>query len=388
MKQVLITGAEGFIGKNLHAALQQREDIALSIFDLTNTDSDLPPMLDKADFIVHLAGINRPQHEDEFRTGNAGLTEKIVNILTVHGKATPVILSSSTQAALDNPYGQSKRVAEEAIFAYARSSGAPVFVYRLPNVFGKWSRPNYNSVIATFCHNMAHDLPLQINDPTVVLNLVYIDDVVSAFINAINSAFASLGSHTAACGQTPFSKEALSREFSSVHPVYTIKIGEVVALLESFKESRAMRSIPDMADPFIKKLYSTYLSYLPTDRFSSPLKMNNDNRGSFTEFIRTPDRGQVSINISKPRITKGNHWHSTKNEKFLVVSGKGVIRLRKIGSNEVFEYYVSGSHLDVVDIPPGYTHNITNTGDTDMVTVMWGNEVFDPDKPDTYFEPV
>ncbi|NLC69443.1 MAG: SDR family oxidoreductase, partial [Clostridiaceae bacterium] len=239
-----------------------------------------------------------------------------------------------------------------------------------PNVFGKWCRPNYNSAIATFCYNIARDLPITVNDPSVVMNLVYIDDVVKELIRALKGEENRVG------------------DFCEVPVVHTITLGEIVDLIYSFKNSREKLSIPDMSDEFIKKLYSTYLSYLSEDNFSYALKMNIDNRGSFTEFIRTPNRGQVSVNISKPGITKGNHWHNTKNEKFLVVSGKGVIRFRKIGSDKVIEYYVSGDKLEVVDIPPGYTHNIENLGDTDMVTIMWANECYDPNKPDTYYEEV
>jgi UDP-2-acetamido-2,6-beta-L-arabino-hexul-4-ose reductase len=240
-------------------------------------------------------------------------------------------------------------------------------VYRLPNVFGKWSRPNYNSVIATFCHNIAHNLPITIHDPRATLNLVYIDDVVQEFVRALDG------------------NETRDDIYCRVPLVDTITLEEIVDLLRSFKASRGERVIPNMADPFTKKLYSTYLSFLPSDQFSYDLKMNVDQRGSFTEFIRTPERGQVSVNISKPGVTKGNHWHHTKNEKFMVVSGEGVIRFRRIDRYEVLEYFVSGDKLAVVDIPPGYTHNIENTGETDMVTIMWANEPFDPDKPDTYF---
>jgi UDP-2-acetamido-2,6-beta-L-arabino-hexul-4-ose reductase len=246
-------------------------------------------------------------------------------------------------------------------------TGAKVLVYRLPNVFGKWCRPNYNSAIATFCHNIARDIPIKVNDPNVVMNLVYIDDVVEELIRAVNG------------------KETRNGDFCIIPTVHTIKLGRVAELLLSFKDSRSDLSIPDMGDAFTKKLYATYLSYLPEDQFSYCLKMNADNRGSFTEIIRTPERGQVSVNVSRPGITKGNHWHDTKNEKFLVVSGRGVIRFRKVGSDRVFEYHVSGEELEVVDIPPGYTHNIENVGDSDMVTIMWANECFDPEKPDTYF---
>jgi UDP-2-acetamido-2,6-beta-L-arabino-hexul-4-ose reductase len=370
MKTVLITGSNGFVGRNLTISLAQRKDVKITSFDIDDDQSTMPSLVAEADIIFHLAGVNRPQNIEEFATGNAGLTQTIVSLLNKQGKKTPLVLSSSIQAAQDNPYGLSKREAEDAVFDYGRTTGAPVYVFRMPNVFGKWCRPNYNSAVATFCHNIANDLPIQVNDPNVVMNLVYIDDVVNEFISVLDGK--------------PDAKDTVCH----VQPVHTIKLGEIAALIHSFKDSREERSIPDMSDPFTKKLYSTYLSYLPTDQFSYPLKMNVDERGSFTEFIKTVDRGQVSINISKPGITKGNHWHHTKNEKFLVVSGEGVIRFRKVGSEEIIDYVVSGEKLEVVDIPTGYTHNISNTGDTDMVTVMWCNEVYEPEKPDTFFEPV
>ncbi len=370
MKTVLITGSEGFVGKNLRVTLQQRKDLRILCFDVQHDPATLNDLLDQTDFVFHLAGVNRPQSVDEFRTGNTGLTEQICARLAANGRKTPLLISSSTQASLDNPYGASKKGAEEAVFSYGRETGAQVFVYRLPNVFGKWCRPNYNSGVATFCHNLANDLPIQVNDPSVVMNLVYIDDVVASFLASLDGQLSVQG------------------DFRQVQPVHTIKLGDIVDLIYSFKASRERRSVPNLADPFTKKLYSTYLSYLPTDGFSYPLKMNVDERGSFTEFIKTPDRGQVSINISRPGITKGNHWHHTKNEKFLVVSGEGIIRFRKIGSDEIIEYRVSGEKLEVVDIPTGYTHNISNVGETDMVTVMWCNELLDPDNPDTFFEPV
>lgn len=368
MKNVLVTGSAGFVGKNLVETLRLREDVALITYDIDDDRSVLEDALRKVDFVFHLAGVNRPQNDAEFRTGNVDLTEEILGFLQKQGRAAPVLLCSSTQAALENPYGESKRSAEEAVFTYAQAMGSKAFVYRLPNLFGKWCRPNYNSAVATFCHNIANDLPIQINDPSVIMTLAYIDDVVAAFISAFD------GSAT------------IQNKYAVVEPVHIIKLGEVVELLNQFKASRAELSLPDFSDPFAKKLYSTYLSYLPTDNFSYPLKMNVDERGSFTEFLRTPDRGQVSVNISKPGITKGNHWHHTKNEKFLVVSGQGVIRFRKIGSDEIIEYSVSGDRLEVVDIPTGYTHNISNTGDVDMVTVMWVNEAFDPENADTIFE--
>lgn len=367
---VLVTGANGFVGKNLTVTLAERADIKIVRFCSDDSPDSLPALVRDADFIFHLAGVNRPLKVEEFAAGNARMTQTIIAHLVEQGKTTPLLIPSSIQAAQDNPYGVSKRQAEDAVFAYNSQTGAPVYVYRLPNVFGKWCRPNYNSAVATFCNNIASDLPIQVNDPSVTMNLVYIDDVVNEFIDALDGK-----PHTAGL-------------FCQVQPVHTATLGEIVDLIRSFKESRAVLAVPDMSDPFVKKLYSTYLSYLPRDSFSYPLKMNTDERGSFTEFIKTADRGQVSVNISKPGITKGEHWHHTKNEKFLVVSGQGVIRFRRIGSEDVIEYPVSGDRLEVVDIPTGYTHNISNTGDADLVTVMWCNEIFDPARPDTFFEPV
>ncbi len=365
--KILITGAKGFIGKNLVAELKNRNYTDIFEYD-KDTDPDLlDKYCEEADFVFHLAGVNRPKDESEFMEGNFGFTLTLLEKLKKYGNICPVMISSSIQAKLDNPYGRSKKAGEDLLFNYSQETGARVLVYRFPNVFGKWCRPNYNSAIATFCHNIARDLPITVNDPKVVLNLVYIDDLVNELINALEG------------------KENRIGDFCEVPVVYTVTLGKIVELIYSFKKSREELSIPDMSDEFTKKLYSTYLSYLPEDQFSYVLKMNVDNRGSFTEFIRTLDRGQVSINISKPGITKGNHWHHTKNEKFLVVSGNGVIRFRKIDSDEDIEYFVSGDKLEVVDIPPGYTHNIENLGDTDMVTIMWANEPFDPENPDTYY---
>jgi len=367
---VLVTGASGFVGKNLVVTLSHRTDISVTGFDVDDEPAALHALVRDADFIFHLAGVNRPQSPDEFSTGNADLTRTVVYDLIEYGKETPLLISSSTQAAQNNPYGISKREAEDTVFSYGKATGAPVYVYRLPNIFGKWCRPNYNSAVATFCNNIANDLPIQVNDPTVTMNLVYIDDVINDFISVMDG------------------KPHTSGIYCQVQPLHSITLGKVADLIRSFKETRANINIPDMSDPFTKKLYSTYLSYLPHDSFSYPLKMNVDERGSFSEFVKTADRGQVSVNISKPGVTKGNHWHHTKNEKFLVVSGQAIIRFRKVGSTEVINYPVSGEELEVVDIPTGYTHSITNTGKTDLVTVMWCNEAYNPEIPDTYFEPV
>lgn len=365
--KILVTGAKGFIGKNLISELRNRNYTDILEY---GRDTD-PALLDKycreVDFVFHLAGINRPKDQSEFMDGNYGFTSFLLEKLKKHQNTCPVMISSSIQSELDNPYGISKKASEDLLFEYSKETGAKVLIYRLPNVFGKWCKPNYNSAVATFCHNIAHELPIKVNDSSVVMNLVYIDDVVKELINALNGNENSVG------------------EFCEVPVIHTIALGDIVELIYSFKKSREERSIPNMSDAFTKKLYSTYLSYLPESHFSYDLKMNVDHRGSFTEFIKTPDRGQVSVNISKPGITKGNHWHHTKNEKFLVVSGKGVIRFRKIDLNEAVEYFVSGDKMEVVDIPTGYTHNIENLGDTDMVTIMWVNEYYDPENPDTYY---
>ncbi len=367
--KILVTGAEGFIGKNLVAELKNQK---YGVFEYdVNT---LPALLDKyckeAEFVFNLAGINRPKEQSEFMTGNFGFISALLDSLKKNNNTCPVMLSSSTQAALDNPYGKSKKAGEELLLAYGKETGAKILLYRFPNVFGKWCRPNYNSAVATFCNNISRGLPLQINDAGTVLQLVYIDDVVRELIQALKG------------------KENREGNYCSVPVTYTVKLGELAELLRSFNESRETLELPDLSDGLTKKLYSTYLSYLPPDKFSYPLKMNVDARGSFTEFIKTADSGQVSVNISGPGITKGEHWHHTKHEKFLVVSGKGIIRLRQLGTKEVIEYPVSGEKLEVLDIPPGYTHNIENLGTADMVTLMWVNERFDPEKPDTYFQEV
>lgn len=363
---ILVTGAKGFIGRNLVVELANRGYTRVLEYDVDLDPTLLEQYCGEADFVFHLAGVNRPKDPSEFIVGNQGATENLLQCLKRHKNTCPVVYSSSIQAALDNPYGRSKRVAEDLLFAYGNETGARVLIYRLPNVFGKWCRPNYNSVVATFCHNIARQLPVSINDPNASVTLTYIDDVVAELISALNG------------------KESRVGEFCEVPVVYTITVGEIAELIRSFERSRRELIVPDMSDDFVRKLYSTYLSYLPEDQFSYSLRMNTDHRGSFTEFLRTQGRGQVSINVSRPGVTKGNHWHHTKNEKFLVVKGTGVIRLRRVGSDEVMEYHVSGDRLEVVDIPPGYTHNIENLGNDDMVTVMWASECFDPERPDTY----
>lgn len=378
---ILVTGARGFMGKNLVATLEAIRDGKDKSHGLTQELTILPYDLDtdpalldgycrQADFVCHLAGVNRPRDAAEFMEGNFGFTSTLLSSLRKHSNRAPVLITSSIQAALDNPYGQSKKAGEDLLFAYGRQTGAPVYVYRLPNAFGKWSRPNYNSAIATFCHNIARGLPITVSDRANILNLVYIDDIVAEIIRAMQG------------------KPNKTGEFCEVLPVHRASLGQIVDWISSFPESRTSLQVPQLDHPLVKKLYSTYLSFLPEDAFAYPLTSHADERGSFTEVLRTPDRGQVSVNISKPGITKGNHWHHTKNEKFLVVKGRGVIRFRKIGGREVIEYFVNGDELKVVDIPTGYTHNIENLGEEDMVTLMWANEPFDPQKPDTYFEKV
>ena len=380
--KILVTGAKGFVGRNLCAQLRNIRDgkarwyegVAVEEiyeYDVDSAPEELEAWCRDADFVFNLAGVNRPKDPAEFMAGNFGFASTLLETLKRHGNRCPVMVSSSIQAALDNPYGESKRAGEELMFGYAKETGARVLVYRFPNVFGKWCRPNYNSAVATFCNNIANGLPITVNDPNAVLNLVYIDDVVDELIGAL------------------VGKEHRTGDYCMVPVFHTVVLGDIVNLLYSFKDMRDNLQVPDLGDAFTRKLYSTYLSYLPAEGFRYPLKMNVDGRGSFTEIIRTPDRGQFSVNVSKPGITKGEHWHHTKNEKFLVVRGHGLIRLRKVGTDEVVEFEVSGEKLEVVEMIPGYTHSIVNLSETEeLVTFMWANEAFDPGRPDTYFERV
>jgi len=368
---ILITGAKGFIGRNLsHTLATIHPEDTLHLIDADSTPEELERAAQCADFVFHLAGVNRPKDPSEFMQGNADLTQRLMALLE-KGKQPPVWLSSSIQAELDHPYGQSKRAAEEAVRAYGERTGAQTCIYRLPNVFGKWSQPNYNSAVATFCYNIARDLPITVNEPSVRLRLVYIDDVVNECLRAMD-------------GNAAQGEDGRCR----VEPVHTILLGEMADLLMSFRDMRNNLETPDQSDPLTAKLYATYLSFLPEHDFARSAVTHSDYRGSFTELIHLAGHGQVSVNISKPHITKGEHWHHTKHEKFIVLSGEGVIRFRKPEENTVISYRVSGDVFQVVDIPPGYTHNIENTGDVDMVTLMWANEVFDPAKPDTFRLPV
>ncbi len=387
--KILITGAKGFVGKNLVENLKNirdgkdrvhklPSDLEILEYDIDNTEIELEEFCKKADFVFNLAGVNRPKDNSEFMKGNFGFGEKLLNLLKKYKNNCPVMLSSSVQATLEgryagSEYGKSKLAGEELFKNYGKETGARVLIYRFPNLFGKWCRPNYNSAVATFCNNIANNLPIQVNDRKTELDLVYIDDLVEELLRAVNG-----------------NENKNEKGYCYVPEVHHVTLGEIVDLLYEFKESRKNLFIPNMTEgSFSKKLYSTYLSYLDPKDFSYSLKMNEDNRGSFTEIVKSLDRGQVSINISKPGITKGQHWHNTKNEKFLVVAGEGIIQLRKIGTDEIVEYKVSGKEMTVVDMIPGYTHNIINTSETEnLVTVMWCNECFNPEKPDTYFEEV
>lgn len=380
--KLLITGAKGFVGRNLITDLGRnikkdcniyglKTNIEIYKYDKENTKEELKSYCKDCDFVIHLAGVNRPKNSSEFYEGNKGFTETLCIYLKEAGNTCPILLSSSIQAERDNDYGKSKKAGEKALLTFGKENGNPIYIYRFANLFGKWCRPNYNSVVATWCYNIARGLDIQINNSSVTLPLCYIDDVVEEIINCI-------------CGH-PY---IVDEKHYGVEKVYHCTLGELASTIQNFKQSRTTLKVINQADELTKKLYATYLSYLPENEFSYPLKMNVDERGSFTEFLKTKEYGQVSVNISKPGITKGNHWHHTKNEKFLVVSGIGLIQFRKIGEEKIIEYEVCGEKLEVVDIPTGYTHNIVNHGESDLVTIMWANEIFDSNHPDTYFEKV
>lgn len=397
--KILVTGAAGFVGRNLCASLNEIKlghdkradhmftdtlsDIIVYQYDCNNTLEELDSFCSDCDFVFNLAGVNRPKDNSEFMEGNFGFASTLLETLEKHQNTCPVMLSSSIQASLKgrfagSEYGKSKKAGEDLFFEYGKRTGADVLVYRFPNVFGKWCRPNYNSAIATFCHNTANGLPIRVNDPSVEMTLVYIDDVIDAMIQAL-------------AGNACRDEEG----YCYVPVQHETTLGVIASTIQSFPEMRKSLEVPKLDDPLTKKLYSTWLSYLPAKDFIYDLDMKCDARGSFTEMIHTPDRGQVSVNISKPGITKGNHWHHTKNEKFIVVRGEALIQLRRIGTDAdgnafpIEEFTVSGEKIQVVEMIPGYTHNIINLSETeDLVTVMWANEVFDPEKPDTFFEKV
>ncbi|MBQ8549931.1 MAG: NAD-dependent epimerase/dehydratase family protein [Clostridia bacterium] len=395
--KILVTGAEGFVGKNLVCALENiqtgkdKTRPAVTVeeifrYDINNTEKELDAACREADFVFHLAGVNRPKDDSEFRVGNVDTASALLELLKKHENRCPVMLSSSLQATLigrygEGEYGKSKRAGEELFFEYGRDTGARVLVYRFPNVFGKWCRPNYNSAVATFCHNKAHDLPITVSDPAVQLELVYIDDLVGEMLDALEGREHHCefdGLNTVLCEDG---------RYCAVPTTHKVTLGEIVDLLDSFTAQPKTLIIPNIPDgSFAKKLYSTYLSYLPKEKVSFPLKVNSDSRGSFTELLKTADCGQFSVNISKPGITKGQHWHNTKWEFFIVVSGNGLIEQRRIGDDDVLRFYVSGDEPQAVHMLPGYTHNIINlSDDKDLITLMWANELFDPTHPDTFF---
>ncbi|MBE6795508.1 MAG: SDR family oxidoreductase [Ruminococcaceae bacterium] len=398
--KILVTGAKGFVGKNLCAALKNVRDgkdktrgigtdIEIFEYDIDTEKSLLDTYCKEADFVFNLAGVNRPQNQEEFMAGNFGFASTLLDTLKKHNNTCPVMLSSSLQATLigryaEGDYGKSKKAGEDLFFNYSEETGARVYVYRFPNLFGKWCRPNYNSAVATFCNNIANDLPIQVNDRAIELTLLYIDDLV-------DEMFAILRGMPHRCEFDGLSEvQKADGKFCYCPITHKVTLGEIVDLLNQFKNQPATLLMPEIPyNSFAKKLYSTYLSYLPKEKVSFPLKMNVDPRGSFTELIKSEKCGQISVNISKPGITKGQHWHNTKWEFFIVVSGKGLIQQRKIDSDEVLNFEVSGEKIEAVHMLPGYTHNIINLSDTeDLVTVMWANEQFDPDKPDTFFDPV
>lgn len=397
--KILVTGAHGFVGKNLCAQLNNIKDgkarnYPVKISEVMEYDLDTPTeLLDgfckKADFVFNLAGVNRPQNQEEFMQGNFGFASTLLDTLKKHRNTCPVMLSSSIQATLigrygESDYGKSKLAGEELFFRYEKETGAKVLVYRFPNLFGKWCRPNYNSVVATFCNNIANGLPIQVNDRNVKLEMLYIDDLVEEMIAALTGQ-----EHRCEFDGLETVLQDNGR-YCAVPITHKVTLGDIVDLLHTFAEQPTTLMVPEIPDQsFAKKLYSTYLSYLPKEKVAFPLKMNVDERGSFTELLRTGKCGQVSVNISKPGITKGQHWHHTKWEFFIVVSGHGLIQQRKIGSDEVIEFDVSGDKIEAVHMLPGYTHNIINLSDTEnLVTVMWANELFDPNHPDTFFEKV
>ncbi|QEA13268.1 UDP-2-acetamido-2,6-beta-L-arabino-hexul-4-ose reductase [Comamonas flocculans] len=376
MRAVLITGASGFIGQNLQLHLSERKDVQVRCFTRANALADLPALLDGVDFVFHLAGVNRPQDPAEFNTGNAGLTQVLCDALvqtaSSTGRKVPVVFASSTQAAQDNPYGRSKRAAEEALFDLQRQHGVPVHVFRLPNVFGKWARPNYNSAVATFCHNTARGLPITVNDPAAPLTLVYVDDVIARFVQLLDGADAVVD----------------AADFSSVAPQYSTTVGALAAQIQAFADSRSSLMTERVGAGLVRALYSTYVSYLPVDAFAYTVPQHGDARGVFVEMLKTPDCGQFSYFTAHPGITRGGHYHHSKTEKFLVIKGQARFKFRHMHTGEAYELLTSGDKAEIVETVPGWTHDITNIGSDELVVMLWANEVFDRNKPDTFACPL
>ena len=370
MKTILVTGSEGFIGKNLIVRLQELDNITIKSFDKDDNIDTLKKYLKESDIIFHFAGVNRPKKVEEFEKVNAGLTTTLVNLLEEMDKKTPIVITSSIQAELDNPYGKSKKMAEDELIKYAKKNSVPVYIYRLPNVFGKWSRPNYNSVVSTFCYNISHNLDITISDPKKELELAYIDDVIDEFTSLLNRDAGDFHKYYYNIGRT-----------------FKVTLGELADRLYKIKEIRKTLIIPDLSDIFMKFLHATYLSYLDKDDFLYKMDSKEDSRGDFTELMKSKSFGQVSMSKSCKGIIRGNHYHNTKNEKFCVIKGEAVIKLRNILNNKVISYYVSDKKIEIVDIPPGYTHSIENLTEDDgeMILLIWANEIFDSKNPDTYY---
>lgn len=374
--KVLITGANGFVGKNLQLHLAERQDVEVVCFTREHSVEQLPALFQDVDFVFHLAGINRPQDPAEFVTGNANLTQALCDVVAeiakASGKKVPVVCTSSTQAARDNPYGQSKRAAEEALLALQRDHGVPVHVFRLPNVFGKWCKPNYNSAVATFCHNIARDLPIQINDPAAPVSLVYVDDVIERFVQLMDGADAAVD----------------AEGFATVTPQYSSTVGELAGLIQTFKDSRQTLMSERVGTGLVRALYSTYVSYLPVEAFTYTVPMYGDPRGVFAEMLKTPDCGQFSYFTAHPGITRGGHYHHSKTEKFLVIKGQARFKFRHMQTGELHELVTSGAKAEIVETVPGWTHDITNIGSDEMIVMLWANEVFDRQRPDTFACPL
>ena len=372
--RVLVTGANGFIGKNLLLRFQEKGDIDVVPFTREHSVDDLPTLLEGVDWVFHLAGINRPQNPDEFITGNAGLTERLCAALKSSGKQIPVVYTSSIQVERDNEYGSSKRAAETALLALQQDTGNPVYIFRLPNVFGKWARPNYNSAVATFCHNVARDLSIQINAPSAIIRLVYVDDVIDSFM-ALLAGIDSINTR-------------IDNAYVKVASEYRISVGELADQLYRFKATRDNLITEPVGTGLVRALYSTYVSYLPPERFTYPVQQHGDARGVFVEMLKTQDAGQFSFFTAHPGITRGGHYHHSKTEKFLVIKGKACFRFRHMLTDEYYELYTSGEHSEIVETVPGWTHDVTNVGDDELICMLWANEIFDRDKPDTFACPL